>query len=100
MQAAVQALIARWRIHGHSIGFGVGLAKGPATVGCIGYEGRHEYTEIGSIVNLASRICATAEDWQILIDATVAAEVGEAVHWRRSARILYAALPKRFRSSR
>jgi adenylate cyclase len=79
MQAAVQALIDRWRVHGHSIGFGVGLAKGPATVGRIGYEGRHEYTAIGSIVNLASRICATAEDGQILIDATVAAEVGEAV---------------------
>jgi adenylate cyclase len=42
MQAAVQALIARWRLRGHSVGFGVGLAKGPATVGRIGYEGRHE----------------------------------------------------------
>jgi adenylate cyclase len=79
MQAAVQALIARWRLRGHSVGFGVGLAKGPATVGRIGYEGRHEYTAIGSIVNLASRICAAAEDGQILVDATVAAEVGEAV---------------------
>lgn len=79
MQAAVQVLIAGWHARGHSIGFGVGLAKGPATVGRIGYEGRHEYTAIGSIVNLASRICAAADDGQILIDATVAAEVGEAV---------------------
>ena len=78
MQDAVQTLIASWRGRGHTVGFGVGLAKGPATVGRIGYEGRNDYTAIGSVVNLASRICAAAEDGQILIDATVAAELGEA----------------------
>ena len=61
MQAAVQALIGGWRARGHAIGFGVGLAKGAATVGRIGYEGRQEYTAIGNVVNLASRICAAAE---------------------------------------
>ena len=66
------------RARGHAVGFGVGLAKGPATVGRIGYEGRHDYTAIGNVVNLASRICAAAEDGQILIDATTAAEVGDA----------------------
>jgi adenylate cyclase len=78
MQDSVQTLIASWRGRGHTVGFGVGLAKGPATVGRIGYEGRNDYTAIGSAVNLASRICAAAEDGQILIDATVAAELGEA----------------------
>jgi len=78
MQDAVQTLIASWRGRGHTVGFGVGLAKGPATVGRIGYEGRNDYTAIGSVVNLASRICAAAEDGQIQIDATVAAELGEA----------------------
>jgi len=78
MQDSVQTLIASWRGRGHTVGFGVGLAKGPATVGRIGYEGRNDYTAIGSVVNLASRICAAAEDGQILIDATVAAELGEA----------------------
>jgi len=78
MQDAVQTLIASWRGRGHTVGFGVGLAKGPATVGRIAYEGRNDYTAIGSVVNLASRICAAAEDGQILIDATVAAELGEA----------------------
>ena len=68
-----------WRARGHTIGFGVGLAKGPATVGRIGYEGRSDYTAIGNVVNLASRICAAAEDGQILVDAAVAAEVGSAV---------------------
>ncbi|MBV9816130.1 MAG: HAMP domain-containing protein [Alphaproteobacteria bacterium] len=76
MQRSVQALISGWRARGHTIGFGVGLAKGPATVGRIGYEGRSDYTAIGNVVNLASRICAAAEDGQILIDARVAAEVG------------------------
>jgi class 3 adenylate cyclase len=78
MQRSVQSLMAGWRARGHTIGFGVGLAKGSATVGRIGYEGRSDYTAIGSVVNLASRICAAAEDGQILIDATVAAEVGNA----------------------
>jgi adenylate cyclase len=78
MQNAVQALIRSWRARGHTVGFGVGLAKGPATVGRIGYEGRNDYTAIGNVVNLASRICAAAEDGQILIDAAVAAELGEA----------------------
>jgi adenylate cyclase len=79
MQAAVQALIVGWRARGYTIGFGIGLAKGPATVGRIGYEGRTDYTAIGSNVNLAQRMCAAAEDGQILIDATAAAEIGETV---------------------
>ena len=74
MQNAVQRLIGGWRGRGYTIGFGVALAKGPATVGRIGYEGRHDYTAIGSIVNLAARMCAAAEDGQILIDAAAAEE--------------------------
>jgi adenylate cyclase len=79
MQAAVQALIVGWRARGYTIGFGIGLAKGPATVGRIGYEGRTDYTAIGSIVNLASRMCASAEDGEILIDPTAAVEVSDAI---------------------
>jgi adenylate cyclase len=78
LQAAVQVLVVGWRARGYTIGFGIGLAKGPATVGRIGYEGRHDYTAIGNVVNLAQRMCASAEDGQILIDATAAAEVGDA----------------------
>jgi adenylate cyclase len=75
MQAAVQDLIVRWRARGYAIGFGVGLAKGTATVGRIGYEGRLDYTAIGTVVNLASRLCAAAEDGQFLIDPAAAAEI-------------------------
>lgn len=75
MQAAVQTLIVRWRKSGHTIGFGVGIAMGPATVGTVGYEGRIDYTAIGSVINLASRLCGSAIDAQILVDPTIAAAV-------------------------
>ena len=77
MQEAVQSLIAGWRARGYTIGFGVGLAMGPATVGRIGYESRVEYTAIGNAVNLASRLCSAAEDGQILIDPVLAEAVGD-----------------------
>jgi adenylate cyclase len=75
MQTAVHDLILRWRARRYAIGFGVGLAQGTATVGRIGYEGRLDYTAIGTVVNLASRLCAAAEDGQILIDRAAAAEI-------------------------
>ncbi|WP_210484450.1 adenylate/guanylate cyclase domain-containing protein [Microvirga antarctica] len=77
MQQSVQSLILGWRDQGHRIGFGVGLALGPATVGRIGYEDRFDYTAIGSVVNLAARLCASAADREILMDAEVAKAVGE-----------------------
>ncbi|MBF9197288.1 HAMP domain-containing protein [Microvirga terrestris] len=75
MQLSVQDLVAGWQRQGYRIGFGVGLAKGSATVGRIGYESRFDYTAIGSVVNLAARLCASATDREILTDATVANEV-------------------------
>jgi adenylate cyclase len=78
MQAAVQALIVQWRARGYNIGFGIGVATGEAIVGRIGYEGRIDYTAIGSVVNLASRLCSAARDGQVLIDrATAAAAAGD-----------------------
>ncbi|MCP3368429.1 adenylate/guanylate cyclase domain-containing protein [Bradyrhizobium cajani] len=75
MQKKVQALIAGWRSLGYHVGFGIGLASGPATVGRIGYKDRLDYTAIGSVVNLAARLCASAADKEILVDAKVAADV-------------------------
>jgi adenylate cyclase len=80
MQRSVQELIIGWRARGYRIGFGVGLAMGPATVGRIGYESRFDYTAIGSVVNLAARLCASAADREILTDAAVA----EAVRGKRA----------------
>jgi adenylate cyclase len=75
MQTVAQALIAGWHARGHRLGFGVGLAMGPATVGRIGSESRLDYTAIGNVVNLASRLCSSAEDGQILVDPTAAEAV-------------------------
>ena len=77
MQAAVQALVANWRARGYAIGFGMGAAMGPATVGTVGYEGRLDYTAIGSVVNLASRLCDAADDGQILLDPVMARQVND-----------------------
>ncbi|TIM05040.1 adenylate/guanylate cyclase domain-containing protein [Mesorhizobium sp.] len=71
MQDSTQELISGWRQRGYDIGFGMGLAMGWATVGRIGYEARADYTAIGNVVNLASRLCSSAEDRQILIDYSV-----------------------------
>jgi adenylate cyclase len=79
MQTSVQDLIRTWQGRGYRLGFGLGLAGGPATVGRIGYEGRFDYTAIGSVVNLAARLCASAADGEILINVDVA----EAVNARR-----------------
>jgi adenylate cyclase len=75
MQRNVQELITSWRSKGFDVGFGVGLAGGPATVGRIGYENRFDYTAVGSVVNLAARLCASAADRQILMDLQVAESV-------------------------
>ncbi|MDK1373627.1 MULTISPECIES: adenylate/guanylate cyclase domain-containing protein [unclassified Sinorhizobium] len=77
MQRSVQELIISWRARGHRVGFGVGMAMGLATVGRIGYESRFEYTAIGNVVNLAARLCASAPDGEILMDAKVAETVGD-----------------------
>ena len=79
MQALMQDLVLGWQARGYHIGFGMGLAKGMATVGRIGYEGRLDYTAIGNVVNLAARLCATAKNGQILIDAAMSADLGDAV---------------------
>jgi class 3 adenylate cyclase len=72
MQHSVQALILDWRARGHAIGFGVGLAMGPATVGRVDTGSRLDYTAIGNVVNLASRLCSAASDAQILVDQVAA----------------------------
>jgi class 3 adenylate cyclase len=77
MRARVEELAQRWRQYGHDIGFGIGIAQGYTTLGQIGFEGRFDYAAIGSIPNLASRLCGEARNGQILISQRVRAEVEE-----------------------
>jgi adenylate cyclase len=79
MQVVIRNLSAKWRAAGHEIGFGIGITYGEATMGRIGFEGRLEYSVIGSVVNLASRLCSIAEDGQILVDSNVHAAVAPLV---------------------
>ena len=72
---AVGALIETWRKVGHELGFGVGIAKGFATLGRIGFEGRYDYAAIGTVTNLGARLCGEAQSGQIVISQRVAADV-------------------------
>ncbi|WP_119461477.1 response regulator [Rhodospirillaceae bacterium SYSU D60014] len=76
---AVDALIGIWRKRGYELGFGVGIALGYATLGQIGFSGRFHYGAIGSVLNLASRLCDKARSGQILISQRVYAEVEDLV---------------------
>jgi adenylate cyclase len=78
MRDEVAQLASRWRKLGHELGFGIGIAQGYATLGCIGFAGRHDYSAIGSVVNLAARLCGEAGSGQILVDGKVHAAVEEA----------------------
>jgi adenylate cyclase len=78
MRDAAGKLIAAWRRHGSDLGFGAGIAQGYATLGQIGFSERSGYTAIGTVCNLASRLCAEAKDGQILVSSHIA-EAVEAV---------------------
>jgi class 3 adenylate cyclase len=78
MRERVATLAAKWRRLGHELGFGIGIAHGYATLGLIGFEGRFDYSAIGTVVNLAARLCAEAQHGQILIDGKVQAAIEEA----------------------
>jgi adenylate cyclase len=77
MRDGVADLARRWRKLGHELGFGIGIAHGYATLGRIGFEGRFDYSAIGSVVNLAARLCGEARSGQILVDGKVYAAIEE-----------------------
>jgi PAS domain S-box-containing protein len=68
-----------WRRHGYDLGFGVGVARGYATLGRIGFEGRFDYGAVGSVVNMASRLGNAAAAGQILISLRAFAEVEDVI---------------------
>jgi adenylate cyclase len=78
MREEAAKLIAAWRRHGCELGFGAGIAQGYATLGQIGFSERSGYTAIGTVCNLAARLCAEAKDGQILVSSRIA-EAVEAV---------------------
>ena len=77
MREAAGILIGAWRRRGRVLGFGAGIAQGCATLGQIGFADRSGYTAIGTVCNLAARLCAEAKDGQILVAQRVAVAVEE-----------------------
>lgn len=79
MRTAIGGMIEKWRDLGHDLGFGIGIAHGFATLGTIGFEGRFDYAAIGTVSNVASRLCEEAKPGQILISQRVRLAVDKAV---------------------
>jgi class 3 adenylate cyclase len=79
MREAMSSLTAAWRKRGHELDFSIGVALGYATIGRIGFEGRYDYGAVGSVLNLASRLCDAAGPGQIVVGQRVLAEVEELV---------------------
>jgi class 3 adenylate cyclase len=75
MRDRVRELRGGWRKRGHDLDLGVGIAQGYATIGAIGFEGRWDYGAIGTVTNLAARLCAEAQGGQVLMTSRVAAAV-------------------------
>jgi adenylate cyclase len=73
MREALLELQTEWKKRGRQIGFGIGIAQGYATLGQIGFAERVGYTAIGTVCNLAARLCAEAKDGQILVSQRIAA---------------------------
>jgi adenylate cyclase len=79
MREAVAELTTQWLRRGHELDFSIGIALGYATLGRIGYDGRYDYGAVGSVCNLASRLCDEALPGQIVVSQRVLADVEEIV---------------------
>jgi len=79
MRDQVKELSAKWRKRGYNLAMGVGIAQGYATIGAIGFEGRWDYGAIGTVTNLAARLCGEAKGEQILVSLRVAGELEDLI---------------------
>lgn len=75
MRARLRELAESWRRRGHDLALGIGIAQGYATMGWVGFEGRGDYAAIGTVTNLAARLCDAAEPWQVLVSQRVRSAV-------------------------
>jgi class 3 adenylate cyclase len=77
MRGRFAELRTQWQSLGYDLDLGMGIARGYATLGAFGYEGRFDYTAVGRVVNLAARLCGEAKPGQILIDQRARAALGD-----------------------
>ena len=86
MRERVAELIGKWRKLGYELDLSIGIAQGYATIGAIGFEGRWDYGAIGSVTNLAARLCGEAKPGEILISKRVMARTEGAARGRLGGR--------------
>ncbi len=79
MRERVDELLVRWKKRGYDLDFGIGIAQGYATIGAIGFEGRMDYGAIGTVTNMAARLCGEAKPRQILVSQRVLGAVEDLV---------------------
>jgi adenylate cyclase len=79
MRDRVNELAVGWKKRGYDLAFGVGVAQGYATIGAIGFEGRWDYGAIGTVTNMAARLCGEAKPGQILVSPRVHGAVEELI---------------------
>ena len=79
MRESVHDLVMAWQKRGYDLALGVGIAQGYATIGAIGFEGRWDYGAIGTVTNLAARLCGEAKGGQILVHQRVATTIEDLV---------------------
>jgi adenylate cyclase len=79
MRSRVRTLAEAWSRQGHDLALGIGIAQGYATLGRIGFDARHDYAAIGTVTNLAARLCSDAGPWEILVTERVHAGAGPEV---------------------
>jgi len=94
MRSEVSELIKSWNMRGFDLGFGVGIALGYATLGQVGFEGQFHYMAIGSVANLASRLCDQAENGEILITQRVFVDIEELAHVESNGELNLKGFPK------
>jgi len=87
MRERVTPLTAAWRKRGFELALGVGIAQGYATIGAIGFEGRWDYGAIGTVTNLAARLCGEAKGGQILVSSRVAGALEELIELEEVGRL-------------
>src|SRR5438105_2445040 len=79
MREAMSELTTKWRNRGHELDFSVGIGLGYATIGRIGFDGRYDYGAVGTVMNLASRLCDEAGPGEVLVSQRVFSEVEHGV---------------------
>jgi len=93
MRERAMLICGKWRSQGFELGCGFGIDEGYATIGAVGYEGRQDYTAIGMVTNLSSRLCSEAKDGQILMTQKMYGKLEELVKAEPLGEIHYKGIP-------